>query len=95
MGYDTINLRNDAEFRTRIAKGVYWVPFHSLGKSRYQNETLEKMNRETPSVFGSEVHLNVYEAIQLFQMIRCFEECNERVEKEFEQIRWRLHKSGK
>ena len=95
MAYNTINLRHEATFKTCIYKNVYWVPFHTLGESRYQNEELEEMNEKTPFIFGTEIHLNVYEAIQLYQMVRHFEESNDIIIKEFEQVPWQLHKSGK
>ena len=66
MAYNTINLRHETTFKTCIYKNVYWVPFHTLGESRYQNEELEEMNEKTPFIFGTEIHLNVYEAIQLY-----------------------------
>ena len=88
MAYNTINLRHEATFKTCIYKNVYWVPFHTLGESRYQNEELEEMNEKTPFIFGTEIHLNVYEAIQLYQMVRHFEESNDIIIKEFEQVPW-------
>ena len=67
--FDTWDLRNDAKFNTLIAKDLYWVPFSSLGKTRYTNSQIQ--NIIDLSVQNQRSHIaNLFEAVQLFQNLK-------------------------
>ncbi len=67
MGYDIGNYRHDASFSYEVYPGITQVPVHTLGKSRYTNEQMEKISR-LPAAEKRPLIGNLYEAIQLFQL---------------------------
>ncbi len=64
--FDTWNLRNDVKFETLIGKEVYWIPFNSLGKTKYNNGQIRAL-ANLPIKKQRACISNLYEAIQFFQ----------------------------
>ena len=67
MTKDTVNLRENAAFYTKIYPGVYWIPVNTLGKSRLTNEDIEKLKNKSPEIKREKIK-NLYELIQLLQI---------------------------
>lgn len=93
--YDTINLRHGADFKTQIAKDLFWVPVNVLGSSRFTNEEIYALTARKPADKIRSLGFNAYEAIQLFQCVRLFEETNDIVYFQAGERTWEMHKSGK
>lgn len=64
---DTWNLRDSADFEIRVADDVWWVPANVLGRTRYTNEQIASIVKESPRVKKALIG-NLYEAIQLYQI---------------------------
>lgn len=67
MERNTVNLRANADFCTQIYKGVNWVPVNKLGMSRYDNNELESICKDSPEEKRKKIS-NLYELIQLMQV---------------------------
>lgn len=81
-------------FLTRISPNLYWVPFNSLGKSRYRNDEMRLViSKKKPDEIKA-LKLNLYEAIQLFQASG-FQEVNDIERYDENGTIWEIHKSGK
>lgn len=93
--YDTINLRHTAKFKTRISNNLFWVPVNRLGNSRFTNQELYQLTNEKSADEVKLLGLNAYEAIQLFQCVRPFNETNDIVYFQNGGKTWQLHKSGR
>lgn len=67
QSYDTVNLRYNADFEVYISRDLYWIPFNTLGKTRYTNGEMRNFISMDPLQKQKEIS-NLYEAIQLFQL---------------------------
>lgn len=94
MSNDTINLRSRASFSIQIFRKLHWVPFNVLGKSRYSNDDLKEVLVERNVQYIKAMKLNLYEAIQLFQMVFEFQEYQDILLKTVNNRTWQFHKSG-
>lgn len=94
-GYDTINLRHNATFCTRIAKGLYWIPVNKLGKSRYTNKQLFNLTSNKSAQEVQNLKLNAYESLQLMQIVNKFVSDDDIVFWNNGTQNWQLHKSGR
>jgi hypothetical protein len=65
--YDTINLRNEANFEVKVYDDVFWVPVNQLGKTRYTNNDIKNLLCLNPEEKRNKI-VNLYEAIQLYQI---------------------------
>jgi hypothetical protein len=65
--YDTINLRNEANYEIEVYKDVYWVPVNQLGKTRYTNDDIKTLLKLKPEEKRDKIN-TLYEAIQLYQI---------------------------
>lgn len=67
--YDTINLRYDIKFETLVFPNVFWVPYNSLGKTKFSNENIK--NLLTNEIEFNKIKHEVstpYEIAQLIQI---------------------------
>lgn len=58
---------DDIHFETKVHEGVFWVPIHTLGKTRYTNEEMHSVSEMPMEARKKKIH-NLYEAVQLFQI---------------------------
>lgn len=90
---DTINLRANASFCTKIYPGVYWIPVNTLGKSRLTNKDIENMKDDSPEAKREKI-TNLYELIQLIQ-IGGFEIVDDNIYEQHGDLKWEKHTTGK
>ncbi|WP_251615539.1 hypothetical protein V1225_09365 [Emergencia sp. JLR.KK010] len=92
MTKDTVNLRENAAFYTKIYPGVYWIPVNTLGKSRLTNEDIEKLKNKSPEIKREKIK-NLYELIQLLQ-IGGFEVVDDNIYEQHNGLQWEKHRTG-
>lgn len=91
--YDTDNLRYDADYKVKVADGVWWVPVNELGKTRYTNREIAAMTEHSPEEKQEEIS-TLYEAVQLFQISNfTYSEDNVRITEG--ELSWEHHKPGR
>lgn len=76
-------------FETEVYPGVYWVPLHTLGKSRYTNEEMAEIALLSPQEKKACIR-SLYEAVQLFQ-ISDFKSVLDNVNHWFDNELWQTH----
>lgn len=89
---DTINLRENASFCTKIYPGVHWIPVNTLGKSQLTNEDIKKMKDASPEIKRDRIR-NLYELIQLIQ-IGGFEVVDDNIYEWHDDLLWEKHVTG-
>jgi hypothetical protein len=90
--YDTINLIHNADFEVLVSKDLYWVPVNVLGRTRYKNSDMKKLCNALPEEKQS-MRLNLYEAVQLFQVGQFVEKIDTK-KIEYYGLVWEHHKPG-
>ena len=65
MTRDTGVYVDSAAFETEVYPGVYWIPLHTLGKTRYTDEDMKAFVVLSPEEKRTKIE-NLYEAIQLY-----------------------------
>ena len=91
---DTINLRHNAKFKTKVFENVHWVPITALGETDYTNE---QFKRQILVLSGKDCLSKIntlYEAIQLLQL-GDFEARDDNILIEEDGETWEYHTSGK
>ena len=68
------HLSSTSGFKVLVGKKVFWVPFNTLGVSRYSNEQLNTLVKNKSFDEIQLLRLNIFEAIQLFNVIRNFQD---------------------
>ena len=92
--FDTLNLRNNADFEVNISDGVFWVPANSLGSSSYSNQQIEAMLTDSPEQKQAKIH-TLYEAIQLYQISNFIAQDGSNIHQTIDSIQWEYHIPGK
>ena len=64
---NTVNLRYDNSFTTKVYKDLYWVPVRELGDSRYATKEMEEKKNFLPEEKYRLIN-TLYEAVQMFQV---------------------------
>lgn len=90
--FDTVNLRNNANFKTMISKDLFWVPVNCLGQTHYTSEEIHSFVQLTPYEKQNK-KLNLYEAIQLFQLSG-FKDIEDVILLPYNDNIWEHHKPG-
>lgn len=90
--YDTVNLRHNADFEVLISRGLYWVPFNRLGRTRYTNQQMKEIVSLSPLQKQKAIS-NIYEAIQLFQASK-FKDVEDVWMIKHNDFEWEYHKPG-
>lgn len=86
------NLRKNADFRTKLYNGVYWVPINTLGYSQYTPEDI-KIIANYESSLKKHYITNLFEAIQLLQ-IGNFQIIDDNYYIIKNNQKWECHKTG-
>lgn len=91
MSKDIGNYFYDIEFETLVYKDVYWVPAHSLGKTRYTSAEMSEICKLPLAEKRNKIN-NLYEAIQLFQ-ISGFKGVLDNKDFWINEVHWQTHKT--
>lgn len=89
--FDTYNLRSDAAFSTMIAPNIYWIPYNTLGKSSYNNESF--ICYEDSLELTYKKVSNPYELIQFIQN-NDFKRKSDNKYKVEDSMKWENHENG-
>ena len=91
--YNTKNLRHDANFRTKMYQGVYWIPVSNLGISSLMKVNVAPLIKENREELASRI-TTIYEALQVLQICE-FEAKDDNTYVEHKSELWEYHRSGK
>ncbi len=93
MNKDIGNYFYDVEFETLVYNDVYWVPVHSLGKTKYTSDEMIEICKLPLEEKRNKID-NLYEAIQLFQISE-FKGTLDNKDYWINGIHWQTHKTPK
>lgn len=95
--YIETNLHESAIFKTRVYRGVTWVPINTLGVSHYSNSTMKCMiEARNNDLTSEEIYKkisNLYEFIQFIQLSD-FQVKEDNVFSDSEGLIWESHNNG-
>ncbi|MDF2544652.1 MAG: hypothetical protein K0S47_4370 [Herbinix sp.] len=89
--YDTKTLRNNANFRVKVADGVNWVPANVLGKSDLTAKQIQDLGND-PVTLKNNINI-LYEVIQYLQ-VADFSSADDNIRIRENGIDWEHHKPG-
>ncbi|GEM_PF-1176215 len=89
--YDTDTLRYNANYKKLVAKGVYWIPANTLGKSDLTAEDIKSLGN-SPEVLKAKIN-TLYEVIQYLQVAN-FKDASDNIRMKEDGINWEHHKPG-